>query len=1578
MRKALLFLSFLIATFTAQSQILLSESFDGTMFPPTGWTTGNSTGPVWTRITAGIFPAQLPHSGAGEADFNSFSVSSGSSELRTPVLNFNYPSGTNVLSFWMYRDSGYPYSAFQGLDSVTVYVNTTNSATGGYMLINIPRNSAATPSVPSDGWYQYTVTIPASYSSATNYIIFKGISQYGNDIYLDDVNVTHLAPCTGTPSAGIAFAIPNPVCPNSPITLNDTAYTVASGIHYQWQSGTSATGPWTNIAGATTVPYIVTAGITATTYYRLVDTCVASSGTAISNVITENVSGFISCYCTSAAQSGMYDNIGQVVVGSFANPSTAPTPILSNSTAVNAYTDYTSLGPINMVQGVATPFNVTQIEHYSFWSPCSLSIYIDYNHDGIFQASELVYSLYGPSTQTTPTFSGTITVPFTALPGVTRARFILSEYGANPTLPCGNVGYYDGETEDYNVNVIVPVPCSGTPSAGTAMASPNPVCPNIAFALNDTGYTIASGMNYQWQSAASATGPWTNVAGATTSYYVVAAGITATTYYRFRDSCLSSNGVAYSNVTSEGVNSFINCYCTSAATQTGDDDIGQVNIGSFSNPTVAPTPIIPNSSSVNTYTNFTSAGPIQIIAGASTSLSVVQIESNNWYTCYLKVYIDLNHDGVFGNGTPTYTGPELVYSAQGPSSAANPAFSGTFTVPTTALTGQTRMRFTLQEFGSATSVGPCNSYSWGETEDYTALIVGTPPAPVVTSNSPVCPGTTLTVTATTTAPSPTFTLTGPGIASPGITNSTGIFSIPNASAANAGNDTVIVHSFGFNSPAGLDTVVVYPVVGITSSNITSPTACQGSDGSFQINGLLSNTNYTLRYKKNGTLLPSAPIMTTAAGSYVINNLTAGVYDSIYVVNATSCASNKLGPITISDPNPPATPTPIYTSPVCLKSTLMLNVSNPNPTGNYYWSGPGGYSATPPTGSGAATRANVTNAFAGNYSVYVVVGGCQSAAATVNVAVTQPDPVPTANNVTYCQLDVATPLTATGQGTFNWYLSAADTLANPNGTTTAPIPSTLVAGTFVFYVSQTINCPSNKVPLIVTIKPKPVVPTAPNTSIVYCQYDHAVPLVSNGPNPHYYYTVTGGAAIDTTFTPPTNTPGTFFYYVSQTVNGCESDRLQITVIIKPKPAPPTVVSPQKFCQYAVAYPAAAGQNLKWYLTPTGPGGSPAPLVNTSNEDSFYYYVTQTINGCESDRAQIHVVVNYTPNGIVQPDSQYVCQHFQMAFHYFGNARPDAFYNWHVGSPAGQIISGQGTQNILVEFDSAGIATVSLTVNNKGCLSNFISLPVTVRPAPYFTFVSKHDVCENEVVNISLSGYSSGIQLYNYNFGGNVVYGAQDSGPYGVTYSPAGQYVVSVIAVTNNCPSRLVTDTINVHPTPDAQIQLLSSSVSVCSGDSVHLAVNNDQDPYSHYKWTPRTYFVSRPDSTPAVYATPFGSGAVKVQVTSSHGCIGTDSIEIMAAPCCSVYFPSAFSPNGDGLNDVFRPITQGHHVVKSFRVVNRWGQTVFETRDERKGWDGTFNEVPQDMGTYYYYISYECDDNNGNSNLEQKGEFILMR
>lgn len=206
------------------------------------------------------------------------------------------------------------------------------------------------------------------------------------------------------------------------------------------------------------------------------------------------------------------------------------------------------------------------------------------------------------------------------------------------------------------------------------------------------------------------------------------------------------------------------------------------------------------------------------------------------------------------------------------------------------------------------------------------------------------------------------------------------------------------------------------------------------------------------------------------------------------------------------------------------------------------------------------------------------------------------------------------------GTSNFVLSSTQTLYLRARTSTSP-----------YLWSST----SQSFGTITVIQP-PSAPTVTST-ITYCQNDGAAVLTATGSSLLWYTTSTGGTGSSTAPTPSTATAGTFSYYVSQTVNGCESARSRIDVVVKAKPSPPTVTSSISYCQNdAASVLSASGTNILWYNTPTGgTGSSTAPTPSTSSAGTFIYYTSQTVNGCESLRSQITVTVNPKPAAATVP-------------------------------------------------------------------------------------------------------------------------------------------------------------------------------------------------------------------------------------------------------------------------------------------------------------------------------------------------------
>lgn len=169
------------------------EGFDGETFAPYGWlnykTAGTSSPGIWDRQTAGTYPTCTPQAGAAMARFNTYNLyAGGKAILATPPLASAVDELYRV-KFWMYRDSG----SYTTYDLVNVYVNFTPSAEGATLLGTINRYSGFTPIVATaNQWYQYAFNLPVETASSTRFVIFEGVSDYGSNIFIDEVRIERI------------------------------------------------------------------------------------------------------------------------------------------------------------------------------------------------------------------------------------------------------------------------------------------------------------------------------------------------------------------------------------------------------------------------------------------------------------------------------------------------------------------------------------------------------------------------------------------------------------------------------------------------------------------------------------------------------------------------------------------------------------------------------------------------------------------------------------------------------------------------------------------------------------------------------------------------------------------------------------------------------------------------------------------------------------------------------------------------------------------------------------------------------------------------------------------------------------------------------------------------------------------------------------------------------------------------------------------------------------------------------------------------------------------------------------------
>ncbi|MFM8597315.1 MAG: GEVED domain-containing protein [Flavobacteriales bacterium] len=529
---------------------------------------------------------------------------------------------------------------------------------------------------------------------------------YGECEDYDFVVVASTA-CSGTPVAGTAVSSASPVCPSVNYTLSLSGSTQAAGLTYQWQSAPSATGPWTNIPTGTT-PSFTTSQLV-DTWYKCTVTCSGQSAT--SSVVAVATNSFLACYCGSQATSTADEEILNVSLNTLNNTSTCTTTGGTGSIQ-SQYSNYTALTPTILTTGASFPLSV-QIGTCGGNYNNATKVWIDYNQNGSFaDPGEEVYAsaavVSGPHIET-----GTITIPTTAATGNTMMRVVNVETWAVTNInPCGN--YTWGETEDYYVNIIAATPCTGTPSAGDAVASATTVCPSTTVNMSLANSTIASGITYQWLSASAATGPWTPISGANNSTYSTT--ISADTYFACILNCTNSNASDTSTAVLVLSTPFFQCYCATVNAGGAGSLMDNVAFGnggsSFWNNNTSTTQ--PTASPY--YSSFTT-GP-DVIQGMDYTMGVT-IQAPLVYTgAIVSVWIDYDHSGSYDPSEWTQVGTNI---------AGNTTGTVNITIPMTALTGNTGMRVRSRGAGNINGApNACTNMGSGETEDY---IINILPAP---------------------------------------------------------------------------------------------------------------------------------------------------------------------------------------------------------------------------------------------------------------------------------------------------------------------------------------------------------------------------------------------------------------------------------------------------------------------------------------------------------------------------------------------------------------------------------------------------------------------------------------------------------------------------------------------------------------------------------------------------------------------------------------------------------------------------------------------------------------------------------
>ncbi|MEP6794508.1 MAG: gliding motility-associated C-terminal domain-containing protein [Saprospiraceae bacterium] len=368
-----------------------------------------------------------------------------------------------------------------------------------------------------------------------------------------------------------------------------------------------------------------------------------------------------------------------------------------------------------------------------------------------------------------------------------------------------------------------------------------------------------------------------------------------------------------------------------------------------------------------------------------------------------------------------------------------------------------------------------------------------------------------------------------------------------------------------------------------------------------------------------------------------------------------------------------------------------------------------------------------------------------------------------------------------------------------------------------------------------------------------------------------------------------------------------------------------------------------------------------VVNPSTTATYYVTATDSLGCSQTDSVKISksdpgFVVN-APLDSVYCDIQIITLN--------ASSIPGVSFAWfnEAGDTIGTEASIDVTPGSHACFRVVGTDPLGCQNDSTVCLTpTFLSLGIT----------GGQGICLGESATICVTN-NHPEQNLNYQWN-------TSAGESCITVSPSvtTPYAVTVTNADLGCSDTLTsTVTVNLFDPVDVIITSnVQGDTTILGGpDQVQLFVN--QDPTFGYTWT-----SSGGDAVPSVWnpnVTPTISGDITYTVTvvNAEGCIGiaTYKLTVLNPPCNDedIFLPTAFTPNGDGVNDVLF-VRSNFISTMELHIYNRWGQEVFKTTNQALGWDGTFKGERLSPDVFGYYMNITCP--NGRS-FFKKGNITLL-
>ncbi|HNJ59932.1 MAG TPA: gliding motility-associated C-terminal domain-containing protein, partial [Chitinophagales bacterium] len=598
--------------------------------------------------------------------------------------------------------------------------------------------------------------------------------------------------------------------------------------------------------------------------------------------------------------------------------------------------------------------------------------------------------------------------------------------------------------------------------------------------------------------------------------------------------------------------------------------------------------------------------------------------------------------------------------------------------------------------------------------------------------------------------------------------------------------------------------------------------------------------------------------------------------------------------------------------------------------------------------------------AGVYSYYVLEAGdifCATSSSTFTVEVVDRPVIDNVVGDEICIGEVAQ-ITATAtpaNAIITWYSDA--TLANAVGTgNTLTIPG-LTVNTTYYAVASNGLCASDPMDVEVIVNPIPATPELSSNSPV-CEGSELTLSTTTAGNVTYIWSGPAG------FLSGDQNPviasvtmanqGLYSLKVQDNVSGCTSLTASVQVNINTAPTAPTASNSGATCEGGSAILSATtipGATYEW----TGPNGfSGSQQVITLNQVTLAqagtYSVRAFVNGCWSSATTTDLVVNEKPIVSI-PDVKPVCEGGNLEIIATTNSA-NPVYDWrgpnnYVGQNATVTIQD------VKESKHQGAYTLQVTDGTTGCKSDVVATWVVINEKPNnIMAINNSPKCEGGSVQLN----ASNIIGATYTWTGPDGFASQDRSPIitDLNANKVGTYTLTV--TLGDCLSETVTTTVEMNDKPVA-----NAGDDITTQTNVPVKLNGSGGII--YAWSPANMLSFSNIPNPTFIAGSVGVYEMELTVTNEFGCSDADTVVVNVEKATtnldSVVIPDLITPNGDGINDVWRlDFLKDINMSYEIAVYARGGSKIMISTNYNNDWTGTYKGKELPDGVYWYAIVLE--------------------